>query len=164
MLRYIFMNLSDKPSEKVSSHLLLGVRALITAIALSVASSCAPVKNAHSIDQMVQKSEVGEWDIDSKEYCALVQTTAYIQAWIWYMSEMQSLWNIKKFVEEEMQSQNIWGKVTVSLCDSIGDNKQVSKYIKVHVENVWAVEIYFNQNYIATIRANDEFYYPGVKF
>jgi len=164
MLRYIFMNLLDKTSEKVTRYPLLGIRALIAAIALHTVSCVSSQNTQYPINQAVQKSDVSEWNIDSKEYCALVQTTAYIQAWIGYMSEMQSLWNIKKFIEGEMQSQNIWGKVTVSLCDSLENNKQASQYIKVHVEGVWETEIYFNQNIIATIHANDTLYYPWMKF
>lgn len=59
MLRYIFMNLSNKPSEKVSKSPILGIRSLVAAVAFNVVSCVSP-QNTQPINQVVQKDEMSE--------------------------------------------------------------------------------------------------------
>ncbi len=54
------MNLLDKTSEKVTRYPLLGIRALIAAIALHTVSCVSSQNTQYPINQAVQKSDVSE--------------------------------------------------------------------------------------------------------
>lgn len=147
MHRTFFMNLPPPPVV-TETPVLTRIRATMLAISLAV-TGCVSQENTDPQYHIIQKSEMSECNTESKEYYILVWTTAQIQAWIEFITEMRSTWTIKTFIEEEMKKENVTGEVTVKTCPPTKNEEWTFTYIIIRVSGVGSTKIYSRNPAIA---------------